>query len=181
MKTGYKVVDAMTTRPIVAEEFMSIQECACLMKKHGIGSLLIKARGKVKSLVTEKDIIHKAIVNALDVRQTPIGEIADKIRVTISPNRDIVEALNVMRENDVRHLPVMDSGKIMGFITMKDILKIEPQLFELIAEKFELREESSKPVNLGSKEGLCENCGEFSEDLLELEGNRCCGECQSSL
>ncbi|MEK6964358.1 MAG: CBS domain-containing protein [Nanoarchaeota archaeon] len=181
MKTGYKVVDAMTTRPVIAEEFMSIQECACLMKKHGIGSLLIKVKGKVKSLVTEKDIIHKAIVNALDVRQTPISEIADKIRVTISPNKDIVDALNVMRENDVRHLPVMEENKITGFITMKDILKIEPQLFELIAEKFEFREESRKPINLSSKDGLCENCGEFSENLSESEGNRFCGECHPSL
>lgn len=180
MKTGYKVVDAMTTRPVVAEEFMSIQECACLMKKHGIGSLLIKIKGKVKSLVTEKDIIHKAIVNALDVRETPIGEIADKIRVTISPNKDIVDALNVMRENDVRHLPVMEEDKITGFITMKDILKMEPQLFELIADKLDIQEENKNQVNGSRKEGVCENCGEFSEALAEIEGNRFCAECQSS-
>ncbi|HLD05596.1 MAG TPA: CBS domain-containing protein [Candidatus Nanoarchaeia archaeon] len=180
MKSGYKVLDAMTTKPIVAEEFMSIQECACLMKRHGIGSLLIKAKGKVKSLITEKDIIHKAIVNALDVRKTPISEIADKIRITISPNKDIVDALNVMRENDVRHLPVMEEGKIKGFITMKDILKIEPQLFELIVEKSELKEDNRKSLSLALKEGLCEGCGEFSEDLTEMEGNGLCTECRSS-
>ncbi len=181
MKTGYKVLDAMTTKPIVAEELMSIQECACLMKKHGIGSLLIKVKGKVKSLVTERDIIHKAIVKALDVRDTPIREIADKIQVTISPNKDIVDALNVMRENDIRHLPVMEGGKITGFITMKDILKIEPQLFELIVEKWELRGDKRESITHGSKDGVCENCGEFSEGLSEVEGNRLCGECQPSL
>ena len=169
----------MTTKPIVAEEFMSIQECAGLMKKHGIGSLLIKAQGKIKSLVTERDMIMKAIVNAVDVRITPIASIANEIEVTIAPHKDIVDALNVMKENDIRHLPVVESGKIKGFITMKDILKIQPQLFDLMVEKSQLRE-SAKSID-SPKEGLCENCGVFSDDILELEGNRCCGDCRSSL
>ncbi len=91
-----------------------------------------------------------------------------------------MDALNVMRENDIRHLPAEEGGKIIGFITMKDILKIEPQLFDLIAEKIELQEENRKQISV-PRDGLCENCGEFSETLHEVEGSRVCPGCRSLL
>ena len=55
--------------------------------------------------------------------------------VTIEPKADIFDAMMLMRDAEVRHLPVVENKKILGFLTMKDILKIEPQLFDLIVEK----------------------------------------------
>ena len=73
----------------------------------------------------------------------------------------------------------MDNDKFTGLITMKDILKIEPQLFELVVENIRLREESRKPVAEASDEGICESCGNYSENLYDFEGSKVCAECKS--
>ena len=65
----------------------------------------------------------------------------------------------------------MDGSKMLGLLTLKDILKIEPQLFDLLVEKFELKEEERKPINnIREKEGVCNLCGNYSESLTEKEG-----------
>ena len=66
--------------------------------------------------------------------------------ITISPEVDIYEALLVMRDEDIRMLPVVNDNEVIGLLTVKDILKIQPQLFELLAEKLILREERRKPI-----------------------------------
>ena len=69
-----------------------------------------------------------------------------KTLFTIEGESDIYDALVIMRDENIRHLPVVNKGEMVGLLTLKDILKIQPALFELIVEKFELREEENKPV-----------------------------------
>ena len=178
MRTGIKVGDAMTTRPITTSKNTSIQECAKLMKKFDVGSVLVQDNNQVIGIVTEFDLARKVIVNTMDY-DDPIKKIMEKILVTVSPNNDLLEAMELMRKHDIRHLPVQDNNKFTGLITMKDILKIEPQLFELVADNIRLREESRKPLNDSNDEGICESCGNYSENLDDFEGSKICTECKS--
>ena len=57
--------------------------------------------------------------------------------VTISPEKDVFEALVTMRNNDIRHLPVVKGNELLGFLTLKDVLKIQPELFDILLEKVE--------------------------------------------
>ena len=99
--------------------------------------------------------------------------------VTFTEDMDIFEALAVMRDYEVRHLPVVDEGRLLGLVTMKDILKIEPDLFDILVEKMEIAEESRKPINtLTAREGLCETCGQFRYDLKVVDGVHMCGKCR---
>ena len=83
-----------------------------------------------------------------------------------------------MKEKNIRHLPVVSDGKMVGLLTLKDILKIEPQLFDLLVDKFEVREEERKPINnLPEKEGVCQECGKYAEELLDKEGTLICPNC----
>ena len=182
MKTGYKVGDAMTINPVTVKKETTLKECANIMTKKHVGSLLVEDKGKVVGIVTEQDLVRKAMAKLLDPAKTPIKKVMEKELLTISPKKDIFDALKIMRDYNVRHLPVLDKGKFVGFLTIKDILKIQPQLFELIVEKFELREETRKPVFGGSEEeGFCEMCGDYSSSLEEVEGQRICPQCKDSL
>lgn len=179
MKTGVKVLDAMTNRPITAKEANTLKECANLMKKYHVGSLLIKKGKDTIGIVTEQDIVRKAVSKALDY-DTPISKVMEKDLRTIEPEKDIYDALIFMKDANIRHLPVEHDGKIIGLITLKDILKIEPQLFELLLEKFELREEQNKPIaETTGEEGVCEVCGNFSYRIMDVEGVRQCPNCRS--
>ena len=81
-----------------------------------------------------------------------------------------------MRDKQVRRLPVIEKGEFKGLVTLKDILKVEPQLFELLAEKFELRETEKKPITLPP--GTCEECGKFSDKVFYTNGKTLCRSCR---
>lgn len=178
MNSGYRVLDAMTRRPITASEDETLHSIANLMLKKKIGSVLLKHGDKLVGIVTEYDLVRRAMVNALDVKKTKVSKVmtsADEM-IVISSNMDIFKAVRLMRENDVRHLPVLDGGKLVGFLTVKDVLRIQPELFELLVEKYEIREASSKPVR-EAKTGQCSICKNYSDHLIEIRGVVVCPDC----
>jgi signal-transduction protein with cAMP-binding, CBS, and nucleotidyltransferase domain len=180
MKTGYKVGDCMTIHPVIVKKDSTLKQCADIMKDKHVGSLLVEDKGKIAGIITEQDMVRKGMAALLDPSTTPVSKIMETELMTISPEKDIFEALTEMRDYNIRHLPVIDKGKFVGFLTIKDILKIQPQLFELIVEKFELREETRKPI-FGGEEGVCEICGNYSSELEESEGQMICRQCKETL
>jgi len=178
MKTGIKVCDAMTEKPVTVSSKTALQECAKLMNEQHVGSLLVKDKGEVIGIITEQDIVRKAVASAKPATTT-VATIMEENLIQISPEKDIFEALRVMRDYNIRHLPVADGNNFLGLITLKDILKIEPDLFDLLVEKFEIKEEERKPVyTQPEKEGVCELCGKYSPELKYEDGSMVCPDCK---
>lgn len=146
MKTGYLVADIMTTKPVTVSSDTTVQECAAAMKQSDVGSVLVMERDEIKGILTEKDIIFKVTIDNADNSKVTAKEImTSKDKMTsISPEKDIYDALIVMKENLVRRLPVLEGDDLKGLITINDILKIEPDLFDIMVEKISLREETRK-------------------------------------
>jgi CBS domain-containing protein len=139
METGVKVIDAMTKAPIVVDPKESIIVCAKLMLEKGVGSLLVKKNDVLLGILTEKDLVDKIIAKKIDPSNTFVEKIMTKTEmVTISPNEDLHYAMLLMSRENKRRLPVVDNGKIMGLLTYKDVLKIQPDLYDLFVEKFKM-------------------------------------------
>ncbi len=102
---------------------------------------------------------------------------------TIDPDETLSETARRMSRLNVRRLGVMYKGDLVGIISSKDILAITPELLEIIQEK--ARIERGTAVEEGSESavlsGYCEQCGSWSDDLIELEGNFLCEECRIEL
>ena len=178
MKTGYAVSDVMTQSPITVGPDTKVEKCASEMKKNKVSTLIIKEDKELVGVVSEKDIIRKVIAEGKNPIGMPVRDIMVTSIITIEPDKDMHDALRKMRDMDVRHLPVIHNGELVGLLTMKDALKIEPQLFELMVEKIRLREESRKPItSIGEDEGICELCGEYSSKLISNEGSFVCEKC----
>ena len=178
MKTGYKVYDCMTTKPISVTPDTSLEQCAKVMAKNHVGALVIKDNSISTGLITEQDIVRKVIAKGMNPLTKKVGDFMEKKLKTVSPNSDIYDALIVMRDSNIRHLPVVDNGKMVGLLTLKDVLKIEPSLFDLLVEEFELREETRKPINrIIEREAICQGCGAYSEDIVKVKGSLLCERC----
>lgn len=178
MKSGYKVYDCMTTKPISVTPESSLEECSKIMAKNHVGALVIKDNNISKGLITEQDIVRKVLAKGINPLTKKVGDFMETKLITISPNDDIYDALIKMRDSNIRHLPVVDNSKMVGLLTLKDVLKIEPQLFELLVEKFELREETRKPINrIISREAICQGCGAYVEDVKKVKGSLLCERC----
>ncbi len=178
MKTGVKVMDAMTREPVTISPNATIKEAANRMIERGVGGILVTENQEPKGILTEKDIVKNVVAVSLDTSKVQVREIMSKILVTISPDLDIYDALILMGEKDLRRLPVVNDNKIVGLLTFKDVIRIQPQLFDVIAEKFRIKDESNKlmyaeKINL---QGYCERCNSY-ESLSNRAGSYLCEDC----
>ena len=178
MKSGIQVADAMTINPVSISPDITLVECAKIMSDKHVGAVVVKDNALSIGILTEQDIVRKALANGVDANNEKVREFMETKLITINPDADIYDALIKMRDNNIRHLPVVENNEMVGLLTIKDILKIEPQLFDLIVEKFELREENRKPINrIIPTEGICQTCGEYSEKVKEVDGTILCESC----
>lgn len=185
MKTGVKVGDIMTRDFISVKPETSILDCAKNMVKKRVGSLILKEGDKLKGIITEGDIIWVMTKKSRkELNKIKASEIAPKKLITISPSADLYQALQKMKKTKYRWLPVTLNGKVIGFLTIKDILRIEPSLFETASEIMQIREESEKlkrrRVGGVFKEGLCEECGNFNL-LYKVDNRMICEACRDAM
>ncbi|MCX6747982.1 MAG: CBS domain-containing protein [Candidatus Pacearchaeota archaeon] len=185
MDLGIKVGDLMTRDFVSVKPETSLQECSKIMIKKRVGSLVLTENKQLRGLLTERDIIW-ALTKTRDLKKIKAIEIANKKIVTIKPSADITEALGKMRKSKYRWLPVVIEGKIIGFLTLKDILRIEPSLFEIASSHlFQIKEEQAKLKRKASrvkgvKDGVCEECGGF--DILDrIDGKLICDNCKEDM
>ncbi len=186
MKIGVKIGDIMTRNFVSIPPETNLKQCAKLMIKKRIGSLVLKKDSKLKGLITERDIIWAITKKSVEeLKKIKAKDLAKKKVITIRPSADIYEALQKMRKSKYRWLPVVSKKNVIGFLTLKDILRVEPSLFEIASNQgaFEIKEEGNKLKKRRKnkiKEGVCEECGNF-DVLYEVEGKLICENCKEAL
>src|SRR5574342_319005 len=146
VSTGYTVAHAMTQEPVTISPNKTLREAAKLMAKEHVGALLVQEKDTIVGILTEQDVVRKGVAGSGNTALKKVKEIMETNLTTTTPDEDIFEALRIMRDYNIRHLPVMHQGRFVGLVTLKDILKIEPDLYEIMVEKIELREAERKPV-----------------------------------
>ena len=146
MKTEIKVIDAMTKNPVMVGPETSISECARIMSERKVGSLLITEGKNLLGVIKERDIVRSVVLENKNAEKELVKDFMITDVITTTPNEDIYDAIVTMRDMDIRMLPVMHNGELTGLLTAKDILKVQPSLFDLLAEKLILREEDEKPI-----------------------------------
>lgn len=176
MKTGVKVADAMTRNPLVVGPEMSLKQCSISMLRNKVGSVIVKKEGKLLGIITAKDIV-KAVANDVDFEEVRVGDIMIRQVKSIEPSADIYDALMKMSRKDVRRLPVVHNKEVVGMLTVNDVLKIQPRLLDLIAERFRIGVRPRRRESVKYLEGICENCGNYDE-LFDVRGRLFCSNCK---
>jgi len=185
METRIKVGDIMTRNFVSAKPDDSIINCAKKMIREHVGSLVIKQDRKLVSLISERDIIWAITKKSKkQLEKVTAKDIAARKVRTIKPSADIYTALKKMKKGKLRWLPVTKNKEVIGLLTLKDILRIEPSLFEIASKTMKIREESEKIKRLSSlkskeTEGICEECGNFGI-LTDIEDKLVCEDCRVS-
>ena len=144
MKTGYAVGDVMTYEPVICKPDITIRKAAQIMLRNDVGSILV-IDGFLLGIITETDIVRTIVAKEQPITKT-VEECMTRVSdlVTIEPENDIYDALVLMRNCDVRRLPVTNGKNLVGMITAKDILRVKSSLIELIQEEIFIREEEQK-------------------------------------
>ena len=124
------VGDVMTRKVVSVPGEASLFACSKIMAKHNINSLLIVDGKKLIGILTARDVLKAITKNSnVDLKKTKGIEFASKKIAVIKPSADIAQAIEKMKYLDFRRLPVIANGELVGVITLKDILSIEPHLY----------------------------------------------------
>jgi CBS domain-containing protein len=101
----------------------SVLEAVRLMAEKNIGGLLVLEGGSVVGVVTERDLARKAFSMGKSAKDTPVREIMTTQVMYVGPERTSEECMALMTENRFRHLPVLDKGRLVGLVSIGDLVK----------------------------------------------------------
>ena len=116
-----KVRDTMTGSPRSIDASTSVVEAAQLMREGHIGSLPITDDEQLVGMITDRDIAMRVVAEAADHTKTSVGDVSSRDVVTVEPDEDLDEALQLMARHQVRRLPVVENGRLVGIVAQADI------------------------------------------------------------
>jgi CBS domain-containing protein len=114
------VRDAMTANPRTLSPNDSIQSAARIMKEENAGSVPIVENGKLVGMVTDRDIVIRAVVEGSPANR-PVRDIASGNVISTTPGASIRDAEGLMSKHQVRRLPVVENERLVGIISLGDI------------------------------------------------------------
>ncbi len=174
------VRDIMSRPPITAKENETVASVSKLMGKHDIGCVIIVDKaGNPAGIITERDIVQRVAARDVLPSEQKVANTMSKPVATITPNTTVNDAAKLMNRRKIRRLAVIDEGKLVGIVTMKDILQVTPAIIDLASEKS--RAGLTAPRDRSALGGYCDECEVWSDDLVQKDGTFLCPECARDL
>jgi len=112
--------EVMTHDPITVEASTTIAQVARKMREGDTGAILLEENGKLAGIITDRDIVVRAIADGRDP-ETPVGEIASRDIRTVAPDDPVEAAISILREDEVRRVPVVQDGRPVGIVSIGDL------------------------------------------------------------
>lgn len=116
-----RVHEFMTRRPVTLPLDAPLTEAARLMRDEEVGDVLVTQDGMLCGLLTDRDIVVRAVADGRDLTATRLAEICSAGLVTVSPDAEADAALRLMRDRSVRRLPVVEDGRPVGVVSLGDL------------------------------------------------------------
>ena len=120
-----KVRELMTTEPITVEPDTTLGEVATLMKQEDCGSIPVVEAGRLVGIVTDRDIVIRGVAGGTDPKTQRVSTIMSADPVTIGADDDVTEAEKVMADRQIRRLPVIEDGRLVGIIVTAQIARAD--------------------------------------------------------
>ena len=132
--------DAMTGDPRSIGASATVVEAARLMREEHVGSLPITDDERLVGMITDRDITTRVVAEAADLETTSVGDVYSRDPISVEADKDLGEALQLMARHQVRRLPVVENGRLIGIVAQADIALSENE-----TKTGELVEAISKP------------------------------------
>ncbi len=118
------VLDSKGRQVHTASPNETIMDAVRKLVTHNIGALaVVDEQGRLKGVISERDIMRLLVRDAGQLETAELAEIMTRDVVTASPTDDVDHCLNTMTERHIRHLPVCEHGKLVGMVSIGDLVK----------------------------------------------------------
>jgi len=147
-----KVRDVMTSEVRSAEMDTTIEEIATMMREEDVGAIPVLDDGELRGIVTDRDIVVRCIAEGLDAAEATVEEILSEELTTVEPDADVEQAARIMAEKQIRRLPVVEDGDLIGMVSLGDVAVKADVDDERVGRTLEEVSEGVKATRAGQQE-----------------------------
>jgi CBS domain-containing protein len=115
----------------------TVFEALNLMAEHNIGALLVMSGDEINGIVSERDCIRKVDVLGRNARETKIGEIMTSQVITVEADQPLEDCMGLMIDKNIRHLPVCEGKKLLGLLSVRDVLREVIEVQQMMLSQLE--------------------------------------------
>lgn len=155
----------------------TIEAAAIVMAEANIGSVIVKDGEKLLGILTERDVLTGVVAKNRLPSEVGVAEIMAYPLISIPPDIPVSLAIEKMAKLNIRRMPVVERGKLLGIVCSRDVFREAPKLMEISrkhrSENFLERDYSDVFIS-----GKCSDCGTYSYNLIDVEGRRLCPNCR---
>jgi CBS domain-containing protein len=119
-----RIRDVMTPNPITLSESENVQTAAQAMREADVGDVLVMSGDAVSGILTDRDIAVRFVADGGDPTSTVIGEICSGELTEVTPDEPVERAIELMRYNAIRRLPVVEGGTPVGIVSLGDLAAV---------------------------------------------------------
>jgi CBS domain-containing protein len=116
-----RLAEVMTKDPVAVHLDLVLTEAAKIMRDHSIGGVLVTSNGHLCGVLTDRDIVVRAVAENRDPRRTTVGDVCSAEIAALEPDADAADAAELMRARAIRRVPVINDGEPVGIVSMGDL------------------------------------------------------------
>ena len=122
-----EILDNKGHEVLEIEGSASVFEAVKKMVEANVGSLLVMEDGEVAGIVTERDYLRRVALEGRTDEETPVREIMSSPLIVVTPQTTVDECMALMTDRRIRHVPVVDNGRVVGIVSIGDVVKFKSQ------------------------------------------------------
>ena len=178
--TPVYVKDIMSKPVLKIDSSKTVDEVGEILRKTRRDSIIVVEKNKAIGIITDSDLIKKVVAKNLLSGKVQVKQIMSKPLVTVKPDETILDATRKMKRSNIKRLPVVEEGKLVGILNLTDIARNSPEMIDLLEYKLKMKEEEPV-IREKTTSGICENCSNYSSDLKFEGGQWICEDCRGEL
>jgi CBS domain-containing protein len=120
MHSIYDLIKGHTTHDV--SEQQSVLDVTRTMVEHNIGAVPVVRDGKLVGIFSERDLMKRIVAEGRDPAKTLVGEVMTPDPLVVAPKETVEHCMVVMKQHSFRHLPICDAGKMVGIVSLRDIM-----------------------------------------------------------
>jgi CBS domain-containing protein len=182
MEVRMPVKEIMTRNVATIAIKSDVQQLSRKMLELDVGSVIIADNNLPVGIVTERDIVRKIVSENLKPNDVSIKELMTTPLITIPSAMDVADAMQRMIRMQIRRLPVVENGRLVGIVTDMDLIAVSSEMGNIFSDLIRMHREKifsmEAPVKI--HRGICEECGDNVDDLLLVNGKLLCESCREA-
>ncbi|MDD4300422.1 MAG: CBS domain-containing protein [Methanomicrobium sp.] len=169
------IKEVMRYNPVTIGSEANVWKAAEKMCCNGVGSCIVLQNNVPKGIVTEEDLTCKIVALNKKPDDVYVSEIMSTPLITIESDKTVGDATHMMVSHKVRRLPVVENHKVVGLVTVRDILAVSNELNEIMSDLISVNHNYDESMT-----GVCDVCGKMSDNLTPVDGRLVCPGCKQS-